>query len=102
MEINDTIKTIVVNEVIIKNRSKKDVAQQYNLCLSTVKWYAYIYGVYYNSEVIAVNFGNKDQPYWENEMDYWTGSVGFDNKFRKLKYEDVKHEKTVKVNEFIS
>lgn len=51
---------------------------------------------------IGVCLGSKQEPYWENEMDTWTGKVEFDNRFSKLKFKDVEREKSIKINEFIS
>lgn len=42
---------------------------------------------------IGVCLGSKQEPYWENEMDTWTGSAHRDNPFKHLKYKDVEKEK---------
>lgn len=81
----------IVREVAIKGRRHKDVAEEFNIDPSYVYRIICIHNLSHLN-VIPISMGEKREPYWLNEMDYWIGQHHHDNPFGHLKYKDVYKE----------
>jgi hypothetical protein len=74
----------IAKEILIERKTYKEVAAKYGITTDNVSRIIWKHNTAH-ARVIPVSMGEKRQPYWENEMDYWTGRPLLDNPFKYLR-----------------
>lgn len=97
------LRSAVARMMIVHGMSMEQVVERYpDVTLNDIQVCVDHYNTIHNNNSVGVCLGRKDEPYWEDEMETWTGKRTLDDCFSKLKYKDVEHEGNFTINELIS